>query len=104
MGDNGAHQEGDHKYQFFNSSGHLNGYKRSIHDGGHRAPFIVRWPGVTPAGHKSQQQFAFYDFMPTAAAIAGVKKLPAGMDGYSLLPTLRGERQAQPDFVYHDYA
>ena len=41
--DNGAHQEGGHHYQFFNSSGYLNGFKRSIHDGGHRAAFIVRW-------------------------------------------------------------
>ena len=32
--DNGAHQEGGHQYQFFNSSGYLNGFKRSIHDGG----------------------------------------------------------------------
>jgi len=40
--DNGAHQEGGHQYQFFNSSGYLNGFKRSIHDGGHRAAFIVR--------------------------------------------------------------
>eukprot|EP00047_Mylnosiga_fluctuans_P015276 m.44822 g.44822 ORF g.44822 m.44822 type:complete len:347 (+) comp5846_c0_seq1:1171-2211(+) len=34
--DNGAHNEGGHSYTFFNSSGYLNGFKRSLHDGGHR--------------------------------------------------------------------
>ncbi len=34
---------------------YLNGYKRSIHDGGHRAAFIVRWPGVTAPGTVTHQ-------------------------------------------------
>lgn len=103
--DNGAHQEGGHEYQFFNSSGYLHGFKRSIHDGGHRSPLIIRWPGVTPAGTISQQQWCFYDFLPTAAAIAGIsdEDLPPSLDGYSLLPTLQGKTQDQPEFVYHDF-
>ena len=41
--DNGASNEGGHSYEFFNSSGPLNGFKRSLHEGGHRSPLIVRW-------------------------------------------------------------
>eukprot|EP00756_Hemistasia_phaeocysticola_P040048 Hpha_TRINITY_DN16844_c1_g1::TRINITY_DN16844_c1_g1_i1::g.152638::m.152638 len=103
--DNGAHNEGGHKYLFFNSSGYLNGFKRSIHDGGHKAAMIVRWPSTTPAGTISAQIWSFYDFLPTAADIAGVasEDLPSDLDGYSVLPTLQGKKQAQPKFVYHDY-
>eukprot|EP00756_Hemistasia_phaeocysticola_P040049 Hpha_TRINITY_DN16844_c1_g2::TRINITY_DN16844_c1_g2_i1::g.152641::m.152641 len=103
--DNGAHNEGTHKYLFFNSSGNLFGFKRSIHDGGHRAAMIVRWPGTTPAGTTSPQIWAFYDFLPTAADIGGVASgdLPSNLDGYSVLPTILGKSQAQPKFIYHDY-
>jgi hypothetical protein len=106
--DNGAHQEGGHLYQFFNSSGYLNGNKRSIHDGGHRAALLVRWPGVVAAGTVSTQQWCFYDFFQTAADIAAVAPadVPAHLDGYSLVPTLRyGDgAQAQPGFIYHEFS
>ena len=50
----------------------------------------VRWPGVVYAGGVTTQQWCFYDFLQTAAGIAGVQPdaLPADLDGYSLLPTL----------------
>lgn len=102
--DNGAHQEGGHRYQFFNSSGYLNGFKRSIHDGGHRAAFIVRWPGTVAAGVTSTHLLCFYDFLPTAAAIAGLDAaVPPTVDGHSFLPTLLGNEQPQPAFIYHEY-
>jgi arylsulfatase A-like enzyme len=41
--DNGPHNEGGHSYMFFNSSGPLRGYKRSLHEGGHRTAFMARW-------------------------------------------------------------
>jgi arylsulfatase A len=102
--DNGAHQEGGHKYEFFTSSGPLNGNKRSIHDGGHRAALLVRGPGV-PSGVITKQHWAFYDFFHTAAAIAGVPNstLPAHIDGYSILPTLQGKTQPQPVLTYHEF-
>ena len=101
--DNGAHNEGGHDYTFFNSSGLLKGFKRSLHQGGYRSPIIVRWPGITPAGSVSDQQFAFYDFMATAAEIAGDTTPLPGKDGRSIVPTLKGGRQSQPAFVYHEY-
>lgn len=102
--DNGAHQEGDHKYQFFNSSGYLNGFKRSIHDGGHRAAFVVRRTGTVPAGMVSQHQLCFYDFLRTAADLAGLSAhVPPTADGMSFVPTLLGHTQEQPAFIYHEY-
>ncbi len=72
--DNGASDEGDHDYAFFESSGALSGYKRSLHEGGHRSPLIVRWPGHVAAGRRDTvTQFAFYDFMATAADLAGLR-------------------------------
>jgi arylsulfatase A-like enzyme len=98
--DNGAHQEGGHDHQFFNSSGYLNGYKRCIFDGGHKTAFIVRWDGhITPG--RSTHLISFCDFLPTAAELAGVpaSALPPRIDGLSFVPTLLGKDQDQPPFV-----
>ena len=72
--DNGASNEGNHNYEVFKSSGPLKGYKRSLHEGGHRSPLVVRWTGQVAAGARSQQQFAFYDFFATALDLAGTRK------------------------------
>jgi len=72
-------------------SGPLRGYKGAVFEGGHRVPFIVRWPGVvkpgTVCGHLVHQA----DLIATLAEILG-KKLPdnAGEDSFSLLPLLKG--------------
>eukprot|EP00118_Oscarella_pearsei_P028982 m.3398 g.3398 ORF g.3398 m.3398 type:complete len:472 (+) comp9346_c0_seq1:2159-3574(+) len=102
--DNGAHNEGGHSYQFFDSSGPLQGFKRSLHEGGIRSPLLIRWPGVTKPG-VSNQQWGFFDFLQTAAAIGGVlqEDLPSHLDGYSLVPTLMGGKQTQPVFNYFEY-
>ena len=96
----GASNEGGHSYEFFSSSGPLNGFKRSLHEGGIRSPLIVRWPGHIAAGHHDTvQQWAFYDFMATAADFGGLQ-IPADLpptarDGYSLKPTLLGQSQVR---------
>ena len=70
--DNGAHNEGGHNYQFFDSSGPLRGFKRSMYDGGIRTPMIVRWPGVVPMGKVDVTSvWSFWDILPTFADIAG---------------------------------
>src|SRR5262249_3341884 len=83
--DNGPHKEGGAVPAFFQSSGPLKGYKRSMHEGGIRVPMIVRWPGKVPAGVVSEYAWAFWDFLPTAAELAGTTG-PAGIDGTSVLP------------------
>ncbi len=67
------------------------GYKSDIWDGGHRIPFIARWPGKVKAGSRSDQLICLTDLMATCAAMLGAK-LPddAGEDSVSILPALLG--------------
>ena len=76
-------------------SGPLRGTKADVWDGGHRVPFIARWPGRIKAGTASGQLICLNDFMATCADILGVK-LPddAGEDSVSLLPALLGTDRA----------
>ncbi len=99
--DNGPHNEGGHKHEFFNSNGDLNGFKRSMHDGGFRVPMIARWPGKIAAGTVSSHPSAFQDFLPTACELAGAE-LPDAIDGISYLPTLLGEpdKQGRHEYLY----
>ena len=102
--DNGPHSEGGAKAAFFNSSGPLRGIKRDMYEGGIRVPMIVRWTGTIRAGQVSDFPWAFWDFLPTAAEIAGVKdKVPAGIDGQSVLPALLGRKQEPHAFFYWEF-
>jgi arylsulfatase A-like enzyme len=67
------------------------GYKTEIWDGGHRVPFIVRWPDRIKAGGRTDQLTCLTDLMATCADIVGAK-LPddAAEDSVSLLPVLLG--------------
>lgn len=100
--DNGPHREGGGDPTFFRSSGPLRGIKRSLTEGGIRVPMIVRWPGHIKPGQVSEQVWAFWDFLPTAAALAGTKP-PTGIDGVSMLPALQGEPQTGHEFLYWEF-
>jgi arylsulfatase A-like enzyme len=100
--DNGPHKEGGGDPAFFNSAGPLRGFKRSLTEGGIRVPMIVRWPGRIKPG-VSEQVWAFWDFLPTAAELAGAKA-PDGIDGISLAPTLLAKgSQKQHEFLYWEF-
>ena len=73
------------------SVGGWRGMKASNWEGGHRMPFIVRWPGKVKSGSTSAQLICFTDIMATLAAVTGAK-LPAsaGPDSFSFLPVLLG--------------
>lgn len=100
--DNGPHQEGGANPNFFNSSGGLRGFKRSLHEGGIRVPLIVRWTGKIRPGSETNHMAAFWDFLPTAVDLAG-GKIPQGIDGQSFLPTLLGKKQDQPKALYWEF-
>jgi arylsulfatase A-like enzyme len=101
--DNGPHREGGNDAEFFHSSGPFRGIKRSLTDGGIRVPGIVRWKGVTKPGTVSDHVWAFWDFLPTACELAGVKP-PAGLDGISIAPTITGKGvQKEHDFLYWEF-
>ncbi len=73
-------------------SGPLRGAKADAWEGGHRVPFIVRWPGVVKPGGVCGQLVSQADLLRTFAEVWGAA-LPdnAGEDSFSLLPLLRGE-------------
>jgi arylsulfatase A-like enzyme len=75
----------------------LRGVKRDTWEGGHRVPFMARWPGQIPPAATSRETICHVDFLATFAALLGVK-LPdnAGEDSYNILPALRGEQLRQP--------
>jgi arylsulfatase A len=75
------------------SAGGWRGMKSSNWEGGHRIPFIARWPGKVKANSISRQLICFTDVMATLAELTG-SKLPAGAgpDSFSFLPVLRGKQ------------
>ncbi len=76
---------------------HWRGMKADAFEGGHRVPFIVRWPGKIKPARRSDQIISLVDIMATCADAAGLK-LPdtAAEDSVSLLPVLMGERVKGP--------
>ncbi len=70
----------------------LRGVKADIFEGGHRVPFIARWPGNIQAGSNSDHLICLNDLMATCAEIIGTK-LPenGGEDSVSILPALLGK-------------
>ncbi len=100
--DNGPHHEGGHDPKFWDSNGPLNGLKRSLTDGGIRVPTMARWPKHIKPDTTSEHISAFWDFLPTACELAGVKA-PKGIDGVSYLPTLLGKEQKKHEYLYWEF-
>jgi arylsulfatase A-like enzyme len=73
------------------SAGGLRGMKGDAWEGGHRMPFIVRWPGRVKPGTVTHQTICFTDLLATVADVCGAG-LPAGAgpDSFSFLPVLDG--------------
>ncbi|MCD6049489.1 MAG: N-acetylgalactosamine-6-sulfatase [Verrucomicrobia bacterium] len=81
--------------------GKLRGFKRSMYEGGVRQAGLARWPGKVPAGRVSDEPWAFWDFLPTAAELAGAT-LPKGAktDGLSLVSFLKGGPAPKREYFY----
>jgi len=92
----GMEQEGHYASAWFR------GYKSDIWDGGHRIPYLVRWPGVVRPGSTCMQTVELTDLTATMADILGMPLPPnAGVDSVSLLPLFKGARRAvHPHNVY----
>ncbi|MCP5536219.1 MAG: arylsulfatase [Akkermansiaceae bacterium] len=93
--DNGCSKAADIpslKKQGHRVSAGFRGSKADLWDGGHRVPFIVRWPEHVAAGSTSDQLICLTDFFATAADITGMA-LPANSaeDSVSFLPALSGK-------------
>ncbi len=79
------------------SSAGFRGAKSDAFEGGHRVPFLVRWPGVTPPGSRSAAVVGHLDLFATCAELLG-QRLPdtAAEDSASLLALLRGRQDPAP--------
>ncbi len=75
--------------------------KGSAYEGGVRAPFIVRWPGVTRPGSICAVPVMGIDIHPTLREIAGGGS--GKVDGVSLVPLLRGGGRLERDTLYWHY-
>lgn len=75
----------------------LRGVKRDAWEGGHRVPFLARWPGRIPADSTSDEIICHVDLMATCAALVDAKiPADAGEDSYNILPALLGEKLEHP--------
>jgi arylsulfatase A-like enzyme len=79
------------------SAGPLHGHKAQQFEGGHREPFIIRWPGVIKQGQEYHKLTSTLDILPTCCRAAGLH-LPENqrMDGVDLLPYITGKNQNAP--------
>jgi len=98
--DNGATPKADFKR--LEKLGHdpsyiFRGHKGEVFEGGHRIPFIARWPGRIKPGSKSDETICLTDLMATVADIVE-HKLPdnAGEDSVSILPALLSKKYKKP--------
>ncbi len=100
--DNGPNNTVGMDTPFFDSNGPLRGGKRDVYEGGIRVPMIVRWPGKIKADQVSNQAWAAWDFLPTAAALAGTESTD-NIDGISMLPAILGKPQNDHEYLYWEY-
>ena len=103
--DNGSHwPDGDIERWGHDANLGYRGQKADIWEGGHRVPFLARWPGRFPAGGVRDDLGCLTDVFATLAAAVGAE-LPSGAaeDSFDLLPALEGQatEAARSSVVHH---
>lgn len=86
----------EEKYGHY-ASAQFRGSKSDIWEGGHRVPFMVRWPGEIEPGTKNNKLICLTNLMATCAEITG-QEIPEneGEDSFSILPLLRNVSAESP--------
>ena len=75
----------------------MQGRKGDLYEGGHRVPFLARWPVRIKAGAHSSEMISLNDMLATLAALTGQElSRSAGPDSFSILPALLGEEFRSP--------
>ena len=77
--------------------------KWNLYESGVGVPLIVSWPGVIKPGSRSAAMVSWIDFLPTLVEAAG-GTAPAGIDGRSFLPVLRGQSTGHRDRIFTTHA
>jgi arylsulfatase A-like enzyme len=90
--DNGPYWRPEYIERFrHHAAGEYRGMKADIWDGGHRIPFIVRWPGTVEANSQSDQLTTLTNLIATVSEITNSNlEESVGMDSRSILPALKG--------------
>lgn len=99
IGDNGTGRGATSRFK----GADFPGGKGSTTHGGHHVPFIASWPAVMKQGRVNRDLISCADFLPTLCAAAGVP-VPAGLDGISFLPQLKGEPGTPREAIYMWYS
>ncbi|MDF7825295.1 arylsulfatase [Pontiellaceae bacterium B12227] len=97
--DNGPEKYAFERYKNYGhwSSGNLRGLKRDVWEGGHRVPFVIKWPGRVQAGAISDETVSQVDLAATFAAMLGYDlTAKEAVDSYDLSPVLDGKVLKQP--------
>ena len=97
LSDNGGKEDDNYSWNH-----PLRGQKGSLWDGGIRIPFTVTWIGTIPAGQTLDEPVNALDILTTSLAAAGIEeKEEWQLDGFNLLPYLKGEeKQLEDRFLY----
>lgn len=85
------------------SSYPLRGLKQDLYEGGHRVPFIIRWPGITENGSINESIVSQVDIMASLASYLGYE-LPDGQaeDSLNLMPLLAGKKHSVRNEIIHN--
>lgn len=77
-------------------SGGYRGHKADIYEGGHRVPFVVRWPGKIKGGQKTNALVCLTDIYSTLRELTGQpKEDQGGEDSFSLMSVLKGATESE---------
>jgi arylsulfatase A len=93
--DNGPFWKPDYIERFDHRAASMyRGMKADTYEGGHRIPFIVRWPGKVEAGSSSNYKTTLTNLIATSAEIVGVNlNGNTGEDSQSILPILLNDEK-----------
>ncbi|AQQ09913.1 Arylsulfatase [Sedimentisphaera cyanobacteriorum] len=76
------------------------GNKWTNWDTGVHTGLIARWPGVTPAGKRTDAMVQYCDFLPTILDLGGANPNQFKFDGSSFLEVIKGNTDKHRDYVY----
>ena len=81
---------------------HWRGTKADIYEGGHRIPFLVRWPKYAKAGHNAERTITHTDIFATCAELLKAETPKKAEDSHSFLAALSGKKgQTRPGIINH---
>ena len=83
------------------SAGPFRGAKFSLYEGGIRVPAIVSWPGKIPEGEVRGQLATGCDWYPTILELCGLKSSGHTLDGRSLVPVIKSDKETSPHEIFH---